>query len=107
MSIQGMKRATHFLFAGNLLVGAIFFGSCQTMPEGIHQARIEMAQHIAAEPGEFRSEEHTSELQSPVHLVCRLLLEKKKRSSYRSIRTYLYPMSLHSVTSRPPLLPAL
>src|SRR5690348_13927601 len=25
-----------------------------------------------------RSEEHTSELQSPVHLVCRLLLEKKK-----------------------------
>src|SRR5438876_637218 len=28
-----------------------------------------------------RSEEHTSELQSPVHLVCRLLLEKKKRST--------------------------
>src|SRR5690348_17761970 len=27
---------------------------------------------------EIRSEEHTSELQSPVHLVCRLLLEKKK-----------------------------
>src|SRR5438876_4180811 len=27
---------------------------------------------------QFRSEEHTSELQSPVHLVCRLLLEKKK-----------------------------
>src|SRR5690348_17883885 len=27
-----------------------------------------------------RSEEHTSELQSPVHLVCRLLLEKKKRA---------------------------
>src|SRR5690348_18437857 len=26
----------------------------------------------------MRSEEHTSELQSPVHLVCRLLLEKKK-----------------------------
>src|SRR5690348_17692408 len=29
-----------------------------------------------------RSEEHTSELQSPVHLVCRLLLEKKNRTSY-------------------------
>src|SRR5438876_3915291 len=28
-----------------------------------------------------RSEEHTSELQSPVHLVCRLLLEKKKSAS--------------------------
>src|SRR5258708_31141552 len=31
--------------------------------------------------GAARSEEHTSELQSPDHLVCRLLLEKKKRSS--------------------------
>src|SRR5690348_17401399 len=29
-------------------------------------------------PSFCRSEEHTSELQSPVHLVCRLLLEKKK-----------------------------
>src|SRR5690348_18192904 len=29
--------------------------------------------------GQQRSEEHTSELQSPVHLVCRLLLEKKKK----------------------------
>src|SRR5438876_8025849 len=28
-----------------------------------------------------RSEEHTSELQSPVHLVCRLLLEKKKKTN--------------------------
>src|SRR5438876_3951898 len=31
-------------------------------------------------PGPARSEEHTSELQSPVHLVCRLLLEKKKKT---------------------------
>src|SRR5258708_17706348 len=29
----------------------------------------------------FRSEEHTSELQSPDHLVCRLLLEKKKQQN--------------------------
>src|SRR5690348_18185561 len=33
-----------------------------------------------AHPGLARSEEHTSELQSPVHLVCRLLLEKKKKN---------------------------
>src|SRR5207244_12932432 len=33
-----------------------------------------------AEPGP-RSEEHTSELQSPDHLVCRLLLEKKNRTA--------------------------
>src|SRR5690348_17917763 len=31
-----------------------------------------------------RSEEHTSELQSPVHLVCRLLLEKKKNANQSS-----------------------
>src|SRR5690348_3941246 len=31
----------------------------------------------------LRSEEHTSELQSPVHLVCRLLLEKKKNNTKR------------------------
>src|SRR5690348_18353856 len=31
-----------------------------------------------------RSEEHTSELQSPVHLVCRLLLEKKKKLRARN-----------------------
>src|SRR5438876_10121661 len=32
-----------------------------------------------------RSEEHTSELQSPVHLVCRLLLEKKKKKKKKNI----------------------
>src|SRR5438876_8929476 len=31
-----------------------------------------------------RSEEHTSELQSPVHLVCRLLLEKKKKKKLKN-----------------------
>src|SRR5437762_4329095 len=35
--------------------------------------------HLAhGEEDRFRSEEHTSELQSPMYLVCRLLLEKKK-----------------------------
>src|SRR2546422_2813030 len=35
--------------------------------------------------GFARSEEHTSELQSRLHLVCRLLLEKKKKDSYGSL----------------------
>src|SRR5258708_31118628 len=34
----------------------------------------------------YRSEEHTSELQSPDHLVCRLLLEKKKIHKQKTIR---------------------
>src|SRR2546429_5693679 len=33
---------------------------------------------------EYRSEEHTSELQSRLHLVCRLLLEKKKDNNKRT-----------------------
>src|SRR5690348_8468448 len=37
---------------------------------------IEGARRLASPPAVERSEEHTSELQSPVHLVCRLLLEK-------------------------------
>src|SRR5437764_10774940 len=34
-----------------------------------------------AREGDPRSEEHTSELQSPMYLVCRLLLEKKKKKN--------------------------
>src|SRR2546422_7022162 len=37
------------------------------------------------EAGRVRSEEHTSELQSRLHLVCRLLLEKKKYNARRQI----------------------
>src|SRR5690348_18030642 len=39
---------------------------------------IETAMRYINATSRVRSEEHTSELQSPVHLVCRLLLEKKK-----------------------------
>src|SRR2546429_404883 len=38
------------------------------------------AKVLVDRPGENRSEEHTSELQSRLHLVCRLLLEKKKKN---------------------------
>src|SRR5438876_4441056 len=41
-----------------------------------------------------RSEEHTSELQSPVHLVCRLLLEKKKNQIYI---LHLHTYELHNI----------
>src|SRR2546426_868706 len=36
----------------------------------------------------MRSEEHTSELQSPCNLVCRLLLEKKKKTNQRIITSW-------------------
>src|SRR5437762_5966730 len=43
------------------------------------------AHDVAARFGN-RSEEHTSELQSPMYLVCRLLLEKKKKENERVVR---------------------
>src|SRR5258708_21901437 len=38
-----------------------------------------------------RSEEHTSELQSPDHLVCRLLLEKKKQEQHSCGDDHMHP----------------
>src|SRR2546426_5999135 len=40
-------------------------------------------------PQNSRSEEHTSELQSPCNLVCRLLLEKKKKKVCHSTTTFI------------------
>src|SRR2546426_5640872 len=47
-------------------------------PGGIHFDNVALAQSIGI-IALVRSEEHTSELQSPCNLVCRLLLEKKKK----------------------------
>src|SRR2546426_2455836 len=46
--------------------------------------------------GLFRSEEHTSELQSPCNLVCRLLLEKKKRPKRCAAGVQLSVLSLRN-----------
>src|SRR2546422_7352991 len=49
--------------------------------------RLNVGEHGAASASpKHRSEEHTSELQSRLHLVCRLLLEKKKKNKLQ--RTY-------------------
>src|SRR2546426_1825773 len=48
-----------------------------------------------------RSEEHTSELQSPCNLVCRLLLEKKKNPTHDKLATVSYRVShVQSNTTR-------
>src|SRR2546429_3286413 len=57
-------------------------------------------QHIRRE----RSEEHTSELQSRLHLVCRLLLEKKKKTYHAPIQMQKSPpkhkLSVHTLAVR-------
>src|SRR5439155_22335310 len=62
----------------------------------LHSARRSLAHPLRRRPrprAEIRSEEHTSELQSRGHLVCRLLLEKKKIKL-----TFSCPTSTHAYT---------
>src|SRR5690348_17803322 len=58
------------------------FRSGAPRAHGPHLARHAGRAHLVPQE---RSEEHTSELQSPVHLVCRLLLEKKKHTKTEQI----------------------
>src|SRR5262245_64637495 len=51
-----------------------------TMSQDLQEAESRTFVETALELGGKRSEEHTSELQSLRHLVCRLLLEKKKKN---------------------------
>src|SRR5690554_7604810 len=53
------------------------------LTQGVGDIQIEADRLAGVEDG--RSEEHTSELQSRPHLVCRLLLEKKKKTISRSL----------------------
>src|SRR5690348_18035026 len=59
---------------------------------GEHEARAQLFHRL---DGFQRSEEHTSELQSPVHLVCRLLLEKKKIKPKPTMTSQ--PLSSHTL----------
>src|SRR5258708_29722836 len=100
--IRRPPRSTLFpyttLFRSELPYDALLFGAGRKAnvehldlnTAGVHVARhgVEADEylrtsnpHIYAVSGDlYRSEEHTSELQSPDHLLCRLLLEKKKES---------------------------
>src|SRR2546430_12669865 len=55
-------------------------------PEAAEQPAVHLGQPCHRQ---LRSEEHTSELQSQSNLVCRLLLEKKKTTTYLAIMTYI------------------
>src|SRR5689334_23781718 len=89
--MSALKRAVPFLILGGVaaMVGGGVFA-------------YNRAEAKQKEQRDQRSEEHTSELQSQFHLVCRLLLEKKNiprlmmhlrvvgDSCFVSVRTYLY-----------------
>src|SRR5258708_16746527 len=53
-------------------------------PIAVHGMHEDSRGRLWVGGSKLRSEEHTSELQSPDHLVCRLLLEKKKKRKQRN-----------------------
>src|SRR2546422_8030264 len=90
--IRRPPRST--LFPYTTLFRSSFLGDVVLTPSKKDAERLELVVTTVAEstgawsilhlpadgaPREVRSEEHTSELQSRLHLVCRLLLEKKKK----------------------------
>src|SRR5437588_8830689 len=94
--IEGPQRDPR----GNALAGDLHFVSACGDPLGTHRcaavgevAETErrtdgMTEHPRGDAS--RSEEHTSELQSHSDLVCRLLLEKKKKKNYKQHVSNLY-----------------
>src|SRR5256885_5670669 len=78
------------------------FRSLQRLQRAIEAGRFD--DHGAAGPRDGgqaqvqgRSEEHTSELQSPCNLVCRLLLEKKKKTINHLSKHHLCITNLNSI----------
>src|SRR5436190_9298718 len=94
MSITSRTRfASPFSFNGSTTPEIYTLSLHDALPiyrrQAAHVRRLhhrEVRRRVAADDG--RSEEHTSELQSHSDLVCRLLLEKKKRSPPRRAVTF-------------------
>src|SRR5256885_9935259 len=87
--IRRPPRSTLFPYTTLFRSGSTIFASPRASISIFHSH----AQHCA---GPARSEEHTSELQSPCNLVCRLLLEKKKKDSLDYIYTTTASCNLFS-----------
>src|SRR5437764_6232601 len=77
--IRRPPRSTLFPYT-TLFRSTTAHGRCQGVPEIVPAAKVDA-----------RSEEHTSELQSPMYLVCRLLLEKKKTRTVGHFRITHHP----------------
>src|SRR5690348_17992799 len=72
-------RDPHALYASDYHRGRARRGHTGARPGDSYREDRRGGRHPADDRP--RSEEHTSELQSPVHLVCRLLLEKKNKNN--------------------------
>src|SRR2546422_7417102 len=72
------------IFARGDLPRCLAMAACMAAYQATYFTAVTMTGIVLAALISIRSEEHTSELQSRLHLVCRLLLEKKKKKqTYR------------------------
>src|SRR5258708_31074000 len=69
---------------------------CTSMTSATRRSNSPSCSSSTSSSASSRSEEHTSELQSPDHLVCRLLLEKKKCHTRRHPDAHQLTTALHS-----------
>src|SRR6266567_5411717 len=79
---QGMSCVLFFFFNDTATTEIYTLSLHDALPISVRRGspRTALPAPSPAAPAPFRSEEHTSELQSQSNLVCRLLLEKKKKN---------------------------
>src|SRR5256885_5807107 len=75
------RRDYRRVFAASMREGLELLEQAEIEPVAAGPVPLSRLVRIIGAP-DWRSEEHTSELQSPCNLVCRLLLEKKKKKIY-------------------------
>src|SRR5437879_7944862 len=95
--IRRQPRSTLFPYT------TLFRSRSTPIPARAKTSAAARARSGGSSSGTTRSEEHTSELQSPMYLVCRLLLEKKKKKKtrQRKYNTIRYKVRInHNKTSR-------
>src|SRR3712207_7389297 len=90
--IRRPPRSTLFPYTTLFRSPDLGFGACvdqrqkkRDLVPALDHSSVEDRTHVELLADRFRSEEHTSELQSRQYLVCRLLLEKKKTCEYRLV----------------------
>src|SRR5256885_10086346 len=96
MTLALLQNLIDFL-TGSVWTYPILFGIClgdAVIPALPSETAVIVCGIQAARGQLSRSEEHTSELQSPCNLVCRLLLEKKKNKDYCLTVLNSYAMSI-------------
>src|SRR5215216_7164630 len=93
----GVRSCASTLTAWNPYTGSISGGAYSCAKSAREKPPLRSPVHcigVRTPSRSPRSEEHTSELQSPDHLVCRLLLEKKKKTEMSATRHSAYGLVL-------------